>query len=75
MKVEDLSNYLDQLHSVNNMIGQAKLSYLKAKVVDANAKDLFQIVGNLINSLKKTSTFMIQLVLYVMSLFLFSRED
>ena len=36
MKEEHRANYLVQLHNVNNMIAQAKSSYLRAKVVDAN---------------------------------------
>ena len=67
MNEDDRTSYLDQLHNVSNMIAEAKTSYLKAKVVDASAKDQIH--------LQTPSPFTIQLLLYVMSLLLFWRDD
>ncbi|XP_072039338.1 uncharacterized protein [Amphiura filiformis] len=59
MHEEDCANYRNQLHIVNTMIAQAKTSIFKTKVVDANAKDLFRTISNLLNGSTKPLLFMI----------------
>ncbi|XP_072037282.1 uncharacterized protein [Amphiura filiformis] len=41
--------YLDQAHLVNDMIIRAKTDFFRAKISEANSKDLFSTVNNLLN--------------------------
>jgi hypothetical protein len=51
--VHDRDRYLDQLHLVNDMITHAKTEFFKAKVADADSKDLFRTVNSLLNRSNK----------------------
>ena len=46
---QDRSCYLDQVNLVNDMITRAKTSFFRVKISEANSKDLFGTVNNLLN--------------------------